>query len=166
MLAHLLVFAAAAAAGSPERPAASPPEPPPRVRDLDTPETLPGLFTYKVDERCRVSHIRKLQGPDDLDWREVERQLHISAENIVWRMMDGNRRQLIERRVRLVGEMVQGGELYCLLTPMGELVEASIARYEPAAPRHSIPRRESAPIHNGDLGDLGTFSVVVQPRQP
>jgi hypothetical protein len=167
MLAHLLVLAATAASVAPERDlATSPPAPPPRVHDLSAPETPPGIFTYKVDERCRVTQIRKLQGPDDLDWREVERQLQISGETIVWRMMDGNRRQLIERRVTLVGEMVQGGVLHCLLTPMGELIEAWIARLAPGAPRQALPRREPAPTRSGDLGDLGTFSVVVQPRQP
>jgi hypothetical protein len=165
LLATLLLVAGVSVAAAPDPAPAVPPPPDqaPNVRSLEPTPEPPGLFTYTVDGACRVSRTRKLQGPENMDWRDVERRLEVSRESTVWRMIDGQRRQLIERRVRLLGELVQGGELYCLLNPMGQLVEAWIERTDPDATRYSIPRREPAPLRDGLLADLGTFSVILQP---
>ncbi|MFU8814658.1 MAG: hypothetical protein ACNA7W_04875 [Pseudomonadales bacterium] len=156
---HLLIAAAAALGGGP-LPATS------GAGDAADLSTSPAIFTYKVDDRCRVTRTRKLQGPDDLQWRHVDQQLQIFSEATVWRMIDGTRRQLTERRVALQGEMVRAGELICLLSPLGEVLEASIARLDARNPRQRIPILEPAPLSNDGLGDLGTFSVVFQPPQP
>lgn len=156
---HVLIAAAAGLAAAAASLAAAPGDASPQF------STSPGIFTYKVDDLCRVTRARKLQGPPDLDWRQVDRQLQLSSEATVWRMTDGGRRQLTERRVTLLGELVRCGELICLLSPMGDVVEAFIERTDPN-PRQRIPTRERAPLSNGRLGDLGTFSVVFQPQQP
>jgi hypothetical protein len=165
-LSRLLLAATAILAAVPasaQQPAIAPPPDPPAVRDLAVPDDTPGIFTYRVDDRCRVTQTRKLQGPRQLAWREVERALGLFSEETVFRMVEGNRRQLVLRRVVLMGEMVESGELHCLLSPMGELVEAWIARTDSTAPRQRLPRREAAPVQRGSLGDLGTFSVIYQP---
>jgi hypothetical protein len=139
---------------------ASAPPDPPTVRGIEQERAAPAIFTYRVDERCRVTAPRKLQGPEPLEWREVERALDLAAERTVWRMVDGDRRQFLERRVTLSGEMVEGGELYCLMTPMGQVFDAWIMRTNPSAPRQQRPQRQTAPVSDGTLGDLGTFSIL------
>lgn len=140
-----------------------PPEPgdAPSIHDLRGGQP-PAIFTYRVDEQCRVTGVRQLQGPDDLLWRDVNRARRISAEDTVFRMVEGQRRQLTERRVRLLGEMVLPGELVCLVQPIGGVVDAWIMRTDTSPARRRAPTRESVPVRDGDIGELGTFSVTLE----
>jgi hypothetical protein len=142
---------------------APPPAPaaPPSIRDrADPSEVGPAIFTYRIDQRCQVDDTRKLQGADDLLWNDVARARSIDDENTVWRFVDNVRTQLFERRVRLLGEMVRGGELICHVRPSGEVVAAWIERRDTSTARRRAPIRESVDIRGGRLPDLGTFSVT------
>jgi hypothetical protein len=78
-------------------------------------------------------------------------------------MEDGRRSQLLERRVRLLGELVLEGELVCHLRPTGQVLEAWIERTDQGAARRRAPTRDEVPVRNGAIAPLGTFSVAYRP---
>lgn len=123
----------------------------------------PSIFTYRLDGRCRVERTRKLQGPREIHWRDANESLGIVREEIVFRYVDGQRVRLTERRIKLLGEMVQNGLLICRVRPSGEVVEAWIERHDGSAARREAPRREPLTIRRGRIPDLGTYSVSFQP---
>lgn len=153
VLLMLMVMASpAAAAAEADR---LPPELPP-VPGLPAAEPPP-IFTYSVDEACRVTAIRKLQGSSEVSARDVEAR--VFREDTVWRFVDGERLQLRERRVKLLGEMILEGELVCLVRPSGAVVEAWIERSADTAGRRRAPTREPVGIAGGAVEHLGTFSI-------
>lgn len=158
---------AAHAAAVPAAAAPAPPDPvsPPRsVEELRT-RTSPqaAIFTYTVDDACRIGDTRKLQGPDDVRWQDAESALDIAAESGTFRYVDGMRTRLTERRVKLLGEMVREGELVCHIRPSGEVIAAWIEFRNPDAGRRRSLSRETVPVRDGTIGDLGTFSLVLAP---
>lgn len=165
MTALLLLQAAAAAstaAGTAPDPGRLPPPLPRPVPELPT--DPPAIFLYSVDGECRVVDTRKLQGPEQITWGDVQRAKQVFREQTAWRFVDGLRRQLQERRVKLLGEMVLEGELVCHVLPSGEVVEAWIEREDGGAGRRRIPDREPVDSTDGNLQDLGTFSVELTTR--
>jgi len=110
---QLLLTAAVTAATTGTGPAlaAEPPVPPPPPPQAPTPiDDVPPvetIFTYRLDGRCRVERTRKLQGPAAIRWRDADSALGITREETVFRYVAGQRTQLRERRVKLLGEMVQ-----------------------------------------------------------
>ncbi|HEX7036683.1 MAG TPA: hypothetical protein VF210_12965 [Pseudomonadales bacterium] len=148
----LMVMASAAAAAESER---LPPELPPVPR-FPPPEPS-SIFTYSVDGACEVTEIRKLQGSNEVSARDVEKR--VFGEDTVWRFVDGERLQLQERRVKLLGEMILEGELVCLVRPTGAVVEAWIERSTDADGRRRRPTREPVEIAGGAIEHLGTFSI-------
>lgn len=123
----------------------------------------PSIFTYRLDRRCRVERTRKLQGPREIRWRDANESLGIVREEIVFRYVDGQRVRLTERRIKLLGEMVQTGLLICRVRPSGEVVEAWIERHDTRAARREAPHREPLTIRRGRIPDLGTHSVSFPP---
>lgn len=158
-----VLLAALAGVGAAEP--APPPPLPPNVPALPghAGAELPGIFLYQVDATCRVTATRKLQGPESLSWRQVQAQRGIEQQRIVWRMIDGTRSQLTERRVKLRGELVEPGELVCLIRPNGHVREAWIERRDRSAARRQAPRRDPVPLRDGRLADLGTYSLTIEP---
>ena len=139
------------------------PLPPQTATPAGTPEeTRNVIFTYRVGGGCRVESPRLLQGPDRTLWRDADEALDITGESTVFRFVDGRRTQLRERRVRLLGELVREGELFCHVRPSGEVVNAWIERRDDSVARRQAPRREPVPIRGGRVGDLGTFSVAFE----
>lgn len=166
-LTHLGAILAVAAAQAPD-PDLLPPraEPPRSVRDLPAPTRPRAIFTYTVDGACRVTGIRKLQGAAHVTWRDAEQAHEVSRETTVWRFVDGLRRQLRERRVKLMGEMIDDGELVCLLQPSGSVVQAWIERRDNTPARRRSPTRQPVPLEDGQLTGLGTFSVDIDAEPP
>lgn len=119
----------------------------------------PAIFTYRVDGRCRVDATRRLQGPDSLRWQDADQALDITSESTVFRYVSGQRVQLRERRVKLLGEMVREGLLVCHVRPSGEVVKAWIERHDTSPARRQTVQREALTIRSGRIGDLGTYSV-------
>lgn len=154
----VMMLLMAAAAPDPDR---LPPDArrPPDVRDLPPAGAPPAIFTYEVAGDCRITGTRKLQGPDQVDWAEAQRRRQVFREDTVWRFIDGMRRQLRERRVKLRGEMVREGELVCHLLPSGEVAEAWIERRDAAPGRRRTPTREPVTVRDGTIADLGTYSL-------
>ena len=151
-----------AAVGSPAPdPERLPPEPPPRLRDLPSAEPPSAIFTYSVDDECRITGTRKLQGPEEMSWELAEREREVFQETTEWRFIDGVRRQLRERRVKLRGEMVEEGDLVCHVLPSGDVVAAWIERSNPGVTSRRPLRRESVTVQDGDIEPLGTFSLDV-----
>lgn len=154
-LAVLLTLAAAAGVD----PDLLPPQPEPE-RERPMPRgALPAIFTYAVDERCRVVRVRKLQGSPDVSWDDVQQAMTIAAEDTVWRYVDGARRQLRERRVKLLGEMIREGELVCLVLPSGDVLEAWVERTDAGSARRRAPVREPLTVQDGTIESPGTFSL-------
>ena len=163
MLALTILAAVGAPATEPDR---LPPEPPPQMRDLPSAATPPAIFTYTVDGECRITGTRKLQGPEQMSWETVERERDVFQETTEWRFIEGVRRQLRERRVKLRGEMVEEGDLVCHVLPSGDVVAAWIERREPGVGRRQAPRREALTVQDGGIERLGTFSLDVQAELP
>lgn len=143
----------------------TPPRPPemPSFRPPTSADPVPGIFVYQVDAGCRVTGTRKLSGPPALSWRDVQRERQIEQRQVVWRIVDGVRSQLIERRVKLRGELVREGDLVCHLRPGGQVVDAWIERYDQTAARRQAPQREAVAVSGGRIADLGTYSLTVEP---
>ena len=162
----MILAAVAASAPEPDR-ERLPPQPveAPRIRDLAPAVPAPAIFTYAVDEACRIVRPRKLQGPASMVWDDAQKARDVFSEETVWRFVDGVRRQLQERRVKLLGEMILEGELVCHVLPSGEVVEAWIERTEGAV-RRQARSREVLTIRGGRIEDLGTFSLDFQPDPP
>jgi len=166
---HLIptaVAVAVAAAASPALATEPPVAPPPPAHGsprIDVIPAAPSIFTYRVDGRCRVERTRKLQGPREVRWRDAKESLGIVREEIVFRYVDGQRVQLRERLIKLLGEMVREGVLVCRVRPSGAVVEAWIERHDGNAARREAPRREPLTIRRGRIPDLGTYSVSFQP---
>lgn len=155
MIASLILLMAAAAAAGEPGPSRLPPKLPP-VPELPAAEPA-AIFTYSVDGQCRVDEIRKLQGPNDVGSRDLEQRVY--RERTVWRFVDGERLQLRERRVQLLGEMVLEGELVCHVRPAGGVVEAWIEREDSTGARRRAPSRVSVRLIGDAIEHLGTFSV-------
>jgi hypothetical protein len=150
-----------------EAPAADVSRLPPAVPATPDFRTLPGtpappaIFVYRVDRGCRVTGARKLQGPESLSWRDVQQQHQIELRQVVWRIVDGVRSQLVERRVKLRGELVREGELVCHVRPAGQVLEAWIERADDSAARRRTTRREPVAVQDGYIADLGTYSLTI-----
>jgi hypothetical protein len=142
-----------------------PPEPaqPPGFRSLHGDDELPAIFLYQVDGRCRVTATRKLQGAEAVSWRQVQQQHQIEQQRIIWRMVDGVRSQLYERRVKLRGELVRPGELVCHVRPAGQVLEAWIERRDDSPARRRTLQREPVTVTDGRIADLGTYSLTIEP---
>lgn len=163
-----LLMIAALAAPPPPDPSRLPPEPVerPSIRDLPAGEAPAAIFTYSVDGACRVTGITRLQGPKTSSWEDVEQAHQVSGEETVWRFVDGLRRQLTERRVKLLGEMVLEGELVCYVLPSGDVAQAWVERRDSRLGRRRAPTREPVPVRGGSIPDLGTFSVDLPGPDP
>lgn len=135
------------------------PEPPDPPRTLPSSGEAPAIFTYSVDGRCRVADPRKLQGSESRTWPEAEGRYDVYRETTLWRFLDGMRRQLRERRVKLMGEMVREGVLVCHLQPSGEVVDAWIEREDDGSARRRAPTRQPVAVSDGEIEHLGTFSL-------
>jgi hypothetical protein len=147
---------------------ASPPPPPevpqpPSNRSASDVDELPAIFLYRVDARCRVTATRMLQGPETMNWRHVQEHQQIEQQRIVWRMVDGVRSQLHERRVKLRGELVETGELVCHIRPAGQVLEAWIERRDDSPARRRALQREPVTVTDGRIADLGTYSLTLEP---
>lgn len=159
----LLLLIAAIGAAPADR---LPPEPAevPSVGELRDSEPAEAIFTYRIDGRCRVTGARKLQGPEDVTWRDADERLEVFREDIEFRFVDGVRRQLRERRVKLLGEMVREGELVCFVLPSGDVAEAWIERRDRSTGRRRAPTREPIAVSDGEIDPLGTFSLDMVPN--
>jgi hypothetical protein len=159
-IALLLILAAGAAPAD-----RLPPQPAqvPSLGELRGSEQDAAIFTYRVDGHCRITRARKLQGPDGFEWRDADEHLEVFQEAVDFRFIDGMRRQIRERRVRLLGEMVREGELICRVLPSGDVAEAWIERRDRSAGRRRSPSREPLPVTDGEIEPLGTFSLDVIP---
>jgi hypothetical protein len=162
----LMVLAVAAAPAAPSDRLPPQHRQPPSIHDLKQAQTPPAIFTYNIDQHCQVADTRKLQGPDSLLWEDAQQAGDIFHETTEWKFIDGLRRQLSERRVKLLGEMVLDGELVCHVLPSGEVVDAWIERRDSSPGRRRVPTREPVAIHDGGIEDLGTFSLDFQPDPP
>lgn len=161
----VLTLVLAAAAASPHHAPPRAPRPPPSLAEL-TAHTPSAIFTYSVDGRCAITGARKLQGNDQVRWDDADSALDIVTEAMVFRYVDGLRTRLRERRVRLLGELVEGGELVCHLRPSGEVVAAWIERHDESVARRRAPQREPVMVRDGKIGELGTYSLSFQPDRP
>ncbi|MEQ8483314.1 MAG: hypothetical protein RIB46_03030 [Pseudomonadales bacterium] len=144
--------------------ARTPPRPPemPSFRPPVSADPVPAIFVYRIDAGCQVTGTRKLSGPAALSWRDVQRQRQIEQRQVVWRIVDGVRSQLIERRVKLRGELVREGELVCHLRPGGQVLEAWIERRDQSAARRQAPQRDAVAVIDGGIADLGAYSLTIE----